>query len=946
MDAHLRSDMPPAASLCLSPRPAPRFGLAVLWLAAGLTACSQQQVCDGVASSCLDLLVDGPADVARLQIDATLAGQTPVRMGQPLDLSAKLPRHILITPPPNVSAEELRSLRVTGYAQDDLAYVSPDLPLAWPEGGRISASLTLPSASQAPTVTQVEPALGASSGGQMVTITGRYFANPVQVSLGGVEAPIVNRVSPTELRVQTPARPGTLGAVDVAVTNQRSGTQATLKGGYSYYLGTLDIPTFSTAAAGSRPCDLVAADFDGDTISDLAVTNYGSNSISILRGNGAGGYTPAYELKGPSTQLVGPCSIVAMDLNADGYADLVVGNAGASHLSLFRGSKSGDFNPVADTVGTESGPASLAIADFDGDGKKDLAVANTGTGVTSVSVLRGNGAGGLTLVTNYDVVANAKQVAVGDLTGDNKPDILALTTSGTTSALALGVNTTTTGISFQTAQTTSLVVEYQSLSIFDADRDGDLDVALVRVGINKISIYRNNGSGAYSQADTIDSCNPTFPRGLITADINNDQNPDLITPCEAHSVAIHFGSATGKYTSSTTAGFPFYGTDLRPARVITLDANRDGITDLITANDGSANVSIIIGEAGGKFRDHQQIIFSPVQPFMIEIADINGDKIQDIVTGTNDTTSQVILSLGKGNGLFDVPVVLQTGSGPQWLALGDLNGGGSADLVCRTGTGDNVYVGLADGSGAFSSRPMVTGLSPVTQVLLRDVNADGLLDLMMLASTANRAVRVSLGNGDGTFKAGIDDGLNINDPTFFATADLNKDGKLDYGLISNNEGKIYIRYGDGTGAFTAGPTLTTNAAPSALVLADLTGDGHPDVLVSHAMDNSLLLFAGSATGPLASNSKNIGTGRRQNHVAVADFDGDRVLDLLLTSSVNNLVQLLRGLGGGSFAPGILITTPRAPAWTTPADLDGDGKLDFAVANQSDHTISLVFNRSR
>ncbi len=205
---------------------------------------------------------------------------------------------------------------------------------------------------------------------------------------------------------------------DLAVTN----------GGYardqvSVLLGT-GTGTFQAAvdyAVGSTPegmfaGDLTAGDFNMDGKTDLAVTNFGSNTVSVLLGTGTGTFQTAVNYAAGST----PFGIVAGDFNVDGKTDLVVTNLGSNTVSVLLGTGTGTFQ-TAVSYAVGSRPRSVVTGDFDRDGKTDLAVANEGYPV--LSVLLGTGTGTFQTAVNEVAGISFFAITAGDFNRDGKTDL-------------------------------------------------------------------------------------------------------------------------------------------------------------------------------------------------------------------------------------------------------------------------------------------------------------------------------------------------------------------------------------------------------------------------------------------------------------------------------------------------------------------------------------------
>jgi hypothetical protein len=246
---------------------------------------------------------------------------------------------------------------------------------------------------------------------------------------------------------------------DLAVVNSGSNSVSILLGN-----GDGTFTTGQTLATGSDPVALVVGDFTGNGIDDLAVVNEGSNAVTIYLGNGDGTFAAGQTLTVGSA----PDGIAGGDFNGDGKEDLVVSDGGANTLSILLGNGDGTF-ASSSTVAVGTAPDGVAVADFNGDGQADIAVANSGS--NTVSVLLGNGDGTFVAPVNYAVGTDPVAVAVGDFYGDGIPD-LAVTNNGSNTVSEL--ENEGNGV-FQLAQTVSAVSHPAGIATGDLNKDGYTD---------------------------------------------------------------------------------------------------------------------------------------------------------------------------------------------------------------------------------------------------------------------------------------------------------------------------------------------------------------------------------------------------------------------------------------------------------------------------------------
>ena len=259
----------------------------------------------------------------------------------------------------------------------------------------------------------------------------------------------------------------------------------------------------------------------------------------------------------------------------------------------------------------------------------------------------------------------------------------------------------------------------------------------------------------------------------------------------------------------------------------------------------------------------------------------------------------------------------------------------------------------------FSITNYPTGISP-SSVAIGDLNGDGRLDLV----TANiggdptalpppaGTISVLLGNGGGTFSAATPYPTGSVLPFSVAIGDLNGDGRLDLAVV-NGSNSISVLLGQAGGGFL---TLTPRALsglnnPSSVALGDLNGDGRLDLAVTpYSIDPSnpsfdthaVLVFLGNGDGSFGSQSTYT-TGTNPDAVAMGDLNGDGRLDLAVANRDSNTVSVLLGNVGGGFQQQIQYPTGLGPDSVAIRDLNGDGKLDVAVANADSNNVTVLLN---
>jgi Bacterial Ig-like domain (group 3)/FG-GAP-like repeat/FG-GAP repeat len=345
----------------------------------------------------------------------------------------------------------------------------------------------------------------------------------------------------------------------------------------------------SPVAVGNTPRAVAVGDFNGDGIADLAVTNYSSNTVSILLGNLSGDFTPASG--SPIAVGIQPFGVAVGDFNGDGIADLAVANYGSNTVSVLLGNGSGGFAPALGSpiaVGTQ--PLAVAVGDFNGDGIADLAVANYGA--ATVSILLGGGRGGFTLGSAPAVGTTPYALAVGDFNGDGIADLAVVNSVPHNVSILLG--TGSGGFAPAPGSPIAVGTSPRAVTVGDFNGDGIADLAVVNAGPNNVSILLGTGSGGFAPAPGSPITVGKLPRALAVGDFNDDGIADLaVASSGSNKVFILLGNGRGGFSGAPGSPIVVGNT---PYAVAVGDFDGDGIADLAVTNSGTANVSILLNQ--------------------------------------------------------------------------------------------------------------------------------------------------------------------------------------------------------------------------------------------------------------------------------------------------------------------------------------------------------------
>lgn len=327
---------------------------------------------------------------------------------------------------------------------------------------------------------------------------------------------------------------------------------------------------------------LASADFNSDGKLDVVTANSGS-TVSVLMGNGNG----TFAVKVDYTVGSGPLAVTAADFNADGQPDIVSVNSSSNTASVLLNNGNGTFAAKVDyTVGT--GPRSVTYADVNTDGSMDLIAANASA--STVSVLLNNGNGTFAAKVDYATGGPAYSVVAADFNGDNKPDLAVANNSAQTTSVLLnnGNGTFATKVDYSSAD-----VQYAvTAGDFNGDSKPDLAVANAT---SSVSVFMNNGSGAFATKIDYAAPNGSTPVGIDRGDFNGDGKLDLVVAnSDSPTVSLYMNNGNGAFPTRTD-----YATGVNPRSVIMRDFTGDGRLDVAVGNVGDGTQTVLVNASTG-----------------------------------------------------------------------------------------------------------------------------------------------------------------------------------------------------------------------------------------------------------------------------------------------------------------------------------------------------------
>jgi len=389
----------------------------------------------------------------------------------------------------------------------------------------------------------------------------------------------------------------------------------------------------------------------------------------------------------------------------------------------------------------------------------------------------------------------------------------------------------------------------------------------------------------------------------------------IFTPLATISAAVGAQSVSFAGQQSFPAG-------ISPFAIAAADLNCDGRRDLVLALD-TASFSVLLntttdGSATASFTSAQTFPTSAMFVNGIAVGDINGDGRADILTVNGfDRSISVFLGgtmCGDASASFATEQTFLLSDHPGGLALVDVNGDGKADIVVSGGS-------------------------------------DNAISVLMNATAPGASTLAFLPQQD--FPAGAD-------PGSVAIADVNGDDKPDAIFVSPNSNTVSVLLnftppGASQAVFGTFHSFAVGNLPTSVAVSDVNDDGKPDLLVSNGLDNSVsVLLNTTATGVAAPSfgaQTTLLTGLDPSPAAVADVNGDGKPDLIVAAYGADFVGVLlnttgEGAATASFADQQIFSVGSTPYSVIATDVNDDGRPDIVAANYSDDSVSILINATK
>jgi hypothetical protein len=351
-------------------------------------------------------------------------------------------------------------------------------------------------------------------------------------------------------------------------------------------------------ATGTAPGSVEIADLNGDGKFDLVVANEQSNDVTILLGDGKGRFTQATGSPFPAGHL--PNDIAIGDFNRDAKLDLAIANHEEKHLTVLLGDGRGGFTPAPNSpvpAAVRPHTHGVATGDVNGDGTLDLVTESWGD--NQVAVLAGDGKGGFKTPARFFPVGKMpyQRVRVGDVNGDRKSDIITTNLEGNSVTILLadgkGSFKQPAGSPFPCGDSPF------NFAIGDVNNDGKPDLAIVnsprsaaRSGREGLTVLLGDGTGAFKLMTGSPLATGEIPNRVAIGDVNGDGIGDIaVSSPDGNRITLFLMRNKSGVASSTTIPV-----GRKPKGLAIHDLNADGKADIVITNNDANTVTVMLSK--------------------------------------------------------------------------------------------------------------------------------------------------------------------------------------------------------------------------------------------------------------------------------------------------------------------------------------------------------------
>lgn len=620
--------------------------------------------------------------------------------------------------------------------------------------------------------------------------------------------------------------------------------------------------------------------------------------------------------------------------------------------------------------------------DMDNDGDMDILTASEYDNKIALYENLGNGIFEVQKIISNQALG-AQSIYAADLNGDGFLDILSA--SKNDNKIAWYQNYGNNNFSGEKIINIS-AFDARCVYADDMDGDGDYDILSATSGNNKISWYENDGLGNFGQQQDVFSSVNWGSSIVLTADIDNDGDKDIISGnWHQDNITVYENFGGGIFSSGNLVTFLNY-----PIAIYTADIDGDGDEDIVSAAWGDNKIAWYKNDSTGSFGPSQTIHTFSIGAYGVSAADLDGDLDIDIISCTRDN-GEVVWHENNGSGFFSPPQLILQTPGAGYVGASDIDNDGDLD-VFAAGTGINaldrnkISWSANDGLANFSPDQYITpSADDINGICALDVENDGDLDIIAAGDNNNSFFwyeNLGLGHfgpkqiisdsalgaydvfpadidGDGikdiigiirrentvawfkNYGNGLFSGKNVisntlNNPRASFAEDLDGDGDMDIITASNWDDKLAWFENLGLGIFGPEQLISLDNSIEDVLAADINGDGYKDIISGFY---GIAWYPNNGLGNFGTQQLLNTNSDRISCIYATDLDLDGDVDILYSADISGEIGWYKNNGLGNFSNKNIISSNTSYASNVYAyDIDGDGDIDVVSASYQDNKI--------
>lgn len=431
-------------------------------------------------------------------------------------------------------------------------------------------------------------------------------------------------------------------------------------------------------------------------------------------------------------------------------------------------------------------------------------------------------------------------------------------------------------------------------------------------------------------------------------DLDGDGRLDLVSLNErSNTLSVLIGRGDGSFADQVSIAIKRF-----PFAMVAADLDHDGDLDLVTTHhlnryegieDGLVGIHLNTGDGtsyASRYIEHEFVH----EPGQIVVHDLDADGHADLII-PDGLGGCLNIFHGDGTGSFDIESVRLWVAFSGYIAADDLDLDGDLDLVATTTQSvDQTVVLLNDGHGAFETAGVYDTANNPFALDVGDVNGDGFPDVVVAVYTSGDYALL-INAGDGTMQEAIITPIG-DSPRDVRFCDTDLDGDLDLLVTTLGDDELRVLHNNGSGEFGAASRYGAGVEPYSIDLGDLDGDGFADVVAfdqaNSFIDDYAAVLLSDRAGGFRSDTR-FGDLTSRDIVFAININNDGILDLGLIDHDAQQIQLFEGRGDGGFELSAALPIGFETRNPHAVDLTASGRDDLVILNEDLGMVSVILN---